>query len=301
MRPVCPIDRGSLASVADALVCETCGTSYAVVDGVPLLVPGQLSAQHEHQRAYFDAEFSHFAEYEVADWRASFNDRMFPALGITDGRGPYLDVGVGGSGATVIEAARAGVEAAGCDLSVEGVLHAAHYARDQGVADRTALVVSTAEHLPFADESFASASAVALLEHLDDDDVAVAELARVVRPGGRVWITVPHAYRHMPPFVWPAYWLHDRRIGHKRHYDDARLRRLVERHGFRHVDTQFTGHPVKLAQYALSLFESRAHRSFPTLWWRLERADLKAVKRPFWAIQLSAVASHGSRSTPEPT
>jgi SAM-dependent methyltransferase len=271
------------------MTCQWCGATYPVVDGVPLLVPPELSTQHEHQRGYFDAEFAGFDAYRVDDWRKSFNDRMFPALRIDHGLGPYLDVGVGGSGVTVIEAARAGVVAVGCDLSVEGVLHAARFAQSENVADRTTFVVCAAEHLPFADESFGAASAVALLEHLDDDNPAAAELARVLRPGGRLWITVPHAYKHMPPLVWPAYWIHDRRIGHKRHYDDRRLRRLMEHQGLRHVETQFTGHLVKLAQYALALAASRGSRDLSKIWWALERADLKAIRRRFWAIQLSAV------------
>lgn len=285
----CVVCSGELASSDSSLTCSSCGTSYDVVDGVPLLVPPALSAQHEHQRSYFDAEFSGYDAYRVDDWRRSFNERMFPILRVDPEHAPYLDVGVGGSGATVIEAARAGVESVGCDLSVEGVVHAARFARAEGVSDRTDFVVCAAEALPFADESFGSASAVAVFEHLDDDDIAAAELARVLRPGGRLWVTVPHEYLKMPPFVWPSYWWHDRRIGHKRHYGAARLRELFARHGLAHVETQFTGHPAKLLQYALVLAAERTGRDISRLWWRLERADLRAVRQPLWAIQLSAV------------
>jgi SAM-dependent methyltransferase len=284
----CPVCGGTLEGDGE-LRCTSCGAAYAVSDGVPLLVPTSLSHQHEHQREYFDAEFAGFETYRVDDWRQSFNDRMFPGLRIGSGGEPYLDVGVGGSGATVIEAARAGTESVGCDLSVEGVVRAAHFARSEGVADRTTFVVCAAEHLPFADATFGSASAVALLEHLDDDDVAAAELARVLRPGGRLFVTVPHAYRYMPPFTWPPYLLHDRRIGHKRHYTEARLRALMSRHGLRHVETQFTGHPVKLVQYAMLRVAERTGRDVSRMWWRLERADLHAIRRRFWALQLSGV------------
>lgn len=285
----CPTDGGSLREAAGILTCASCGAEYRSVEGVPLLVPPSLSAQHAHQREYFDAEFSSFDTYRVDDWRRSFIERMFLALGVESRTGPYLDVGVGGSGATVIEAAREGVEAAGCDLSVEGVVRAARFASSEGLADRTTFVVCAAEHLPFANESFQAVSAVALLEHLDDDHAAAAELARVLHPGGRLWVTVPHAYRYMPPYVWPAYWVHDRRIGHKRHYDAMRTRRLLEPYGLRHVDTQFTGHPVKLIQYALALVAERTNRDISRVWWALERADLRAVRRRFWAVQLSAV------------
>jgi SAM-dependent methyltransferase len=283
----CPVCGAALAG--EPLACASCGATYATLDSVPVLVPPSLSAQHEHQRQYFDAEFGQFAAYRVDDWRRSFNDRIFPAIRIDPEHAPYLDVGVGGSGATVIEAARAGVDAVGCDLSVEGVVRASRFARGEGVDDRTEFVVCAAEALPFPDESFGCASAVAVFEHLDDDDIAAAELARVLRPGARLWVTVPHAYRQMPPFVWPVYWWHDRRIGHKRHYGDDRLRALFGRHGLRHVETQYTGHPVKLMQYAMLLAGERARRDVSRWWWMLERADLKAVRRALWAIQISAV------------
>jgi len=287
---VCPRCRASLvaSSGIGAIVCHSCGAEYSTVDGVPVLVTA-LSAQHEHQRGYFDAEFGAFEAYRVDNWRRSFNDRIFRALRLDPRSGPYLDVGVGGSGATVIEAARIGVESTGCDLSVTGVVSAARFARAERVSDLAAFVVCAAEALPFPDGSFGAASAVAVLEHLDDDEPAVRELARVVRPGGRVWVTVPHAYRLMPPFVWPAYFVHDRRIGHKRHYDTPRLRTLFSRHGLELIEAQYTGHPVKIAQYATTLLAGRARIDWSRLWWRLERADLRAVRRPFWALQLSGL------------
>jgi len=54
------------------------------------------------------------------------------------------------------------------------------------VADGTAL--------PFADASFDAAYSVSVIEHIPDggDAAALAELGRVVRPGGRVVVTLPH-------------------------------------------------------------------------------------------------------------
>jgi SAM-dependent methyltransferase len=286
---VCPLCRGALARDDEALRCDSCGTTFELAEGVPVLVPPALSDQHEHQRGYFDAEFAGFGRYEVGPWRHSFNERIFRALRLSPEHEPYLDVGVGGSGATVIEAARSGVASVGCDLSVEGVSRAAHFARMEGVDERTTFAVCAAERLPFRDSSVGSASAVAVLEHLDDDAEAADELARVVRTGGRIWITVPHAYRYIPPPLWPFYLVHDRRIGHKRHYDEARLKRLFETRGFRHVETQWTGHPVKVAQYALTLVAERLHRDMTSVWWSLERADLRARRRRLGALQISAV------------
>ena len=45
--------------------------------------------------------------------------------------------------------------------------------------------------LPFADRSFDRVIAAEVLEHVVDDGAAMAELARVLRPGGRLAVTVP--------------------------------------------------------------------------------------------------------------
>jgi SAM-dependent methyltransferase len=260
------------------------------VEDVPVVLPRTLSDQQRSQAGYFDAEFAEYREeYAPANWRLSFNERIFRAVELTNDNGPYLDVGVGGSGATVIEAARRGVAAVGCDLSHAGVLNAARAAAGEGVAQYTTFVVCAAEALPFEDDAFGSVSAVAVLEHLDDDAAAASELARVVRPGGRVWITVPLAYRYILPPLWPAYLWHDRRIGHRRHYDERGLVRLFERVGLHHLGTTYTGHAVKVLQLLLDRTLPVAEATRDRIWWRLERRDLRAVGRRYGALQLNAV------------
>jgi ubiquinone/menaquinone biosynthesis C-methylase UbiE len=279
----------TLEADADELVCSACAAHYPVVEDVAVLLPDVLTDQHRSQTQYFDSEFARYDTYEPENWRLSFNRRIFDALEVADGAEPYLDVGVGGSGATVIEAARRGVPAVGCDLSTEGVVKAARAARSEGQGERTSFVACAAEVLPFDDGAFGCASAVAVLEHLDDDAAAVAELGRVVRPGGRIWVTVPLAYRYILPPLWPAYLWHDRRIGHKRHYDEHALVRLFERFGLRHVATTYTGHAVKVLQLVLDRMLPISADARDRLWWSLERRDLGAQRRRYGALQLNAV------------
>ncbi len=52
--------------------------------------------------------------------------------------------------------------------------------------------------LPLADETFDLAQCTQVLEHIEDHEHAAAELARVVKPGGHLLITVPH-----PPEPFP--------------------------------------------------------------------------------------------------
>ncbi len=48
-----------------------------------------------------------------------------------------------------------------------------------------------ATRLPFADASFDRVIAAEVLEHIPEDDAAIGELARVLRPGGTMAVTVP--------------------------------------------------------------------------------------------------------------
>src|SRR5207253_6243015 len=116
-----------------------------------------------------DCEFGSYARYGLENWRQSYLERLRSAGLLSNTDSPFLDVGVGGSGCTVIEAARAGLPSVGCDLSLEGLLTAKRFAEAEGVADRTLWVCCSADRLPLASASFAAALAIAVLEHVPDD------------------------------------------------------------------------------------------------------------------------------------
>ena len=84
-------------------------------------------------------------------------------------------------------------------------------------------VCGSATELPFADETFDVVSAFDVVEHCADDARAVAELARVLTPGGRMLLSVP-AYQ----WAWSD---HDVQAGHHRRYTRPELVRLVEAGG----------------------------------------------------------------------
>jgi SAM-dependent methyltransferase len=81
-------------------------------------------------------------------------------------------------------------------------------------------VCGSATALPFDDGVFDVVSAFDVVEHCEDDAMAVAELARVLAPGGRMLLSVP-AYQ----WAWSD---HDVQAGHHRRYTRRRLRQLVE-------------------------------------------------------------------------
>ncbi|HEX2043122.1 MAG TPA: methyltransferase domain-containing protein [Acidimicrobiales bacterium] len=119
----------------------------------------------------------------------------FDRLGLGAGD-RVLDLGCGG-GRHAFEAHRRGAHVVALDRSGEetpGVAGLLAAMRDEGEAPRTALgtaVTADGLALPFADAAFDRVVAAEVLEHVADDAAVVAELARVLRPGGTLAVTVP--------------------------------------------------------------------------------------------------------------
>lgn len=69
------------------------------------------------------------------------------------------------------------------------------FARVQASRERVPLVhVSAAEHVPYPADTFDALLSHEVLEHVSDDRAALAEMARVLRPGGRAAIFCPNRW-----------------------------------------------------------------------------------------------------------
>lgn len=104
-----------------------------------------------------------------------------------EGAQHILDVGCG-AGVTVVALAQAGYTASGVDIAPRMIELAQQWARHEGA--RCDFNVASARHLPYADEQFDVVFALGLLSNIRDDDVALAEMRRVLRPGGTLLVTV---------------------------------------------------------------------------------------------------------------
>ncbi|MFL5955667.1 MAG: class I SAM-dependent methyltransferase [Gaiellaceae bacterium] len=119
----------------------------------------------------------------------------FARLPIEPGQ-QVLDLGCG-FGRHAFEAYRRGADVVAVDRSAAELtqvesLFAAMAAQGEAPSGSLARTVrADLLALPFADASFDVVIAAEVLEHIPDDRRAVAEIARVVRPGGRVAVTVP--------------------------------------------------------------------------------------------------------------
>lgn len=100
-----------------------------------------------------------------------------------------LDV-ASGSGASALLAARDfGARVTGIDYGEQAVIGATAAARAEGLEDLATFIHGDAEALPVPDESFDAVLCECSLCTFPDKPVAVAQMRRVLRPGGRVAIS----------------------------------------------------------------------------------------------------------------
>ena len=130
-------------------------------------------------------------EYDVG--RQVFLEH-FGAEGLRGRR--LLDVGCGMGGKTAWYAEAGALQVIGVDLALEHVRQSARFARHRQQAERVHVAVGDAMRLPFRDASFEVVTANDSMEHFADPAAALAELARVLRPGG-------HLYLYFTPYRSP--------------------------------------------------------------------------------------------------
>lgn len=143
----------------------------------------------------------------------------------SDARWTYesvLDVGCGAIAPYVRHLESLGKRVVGVDFAYPFLEMAKQRGQDRGVqGDATAL--------PFPDASFDAVICSETLEHIPDDRGAIAEIHRVLRPGGLLFLTVPN-YWHAMRFVAglhgnPAYL--DLQEGHLREYNRRQVDELL--------------------------------------------------------------------------
>jgi SAM-dependent methyltransferase len=164
----------------------------------------------------------------------------FDRLGVGPSK-KVIDVGCG-AGRHAYEAYRRGADVVAFDKdaaeldAVDTVLRAMADAGEAPRSARAETVVGDALRLPYPDESFDCVIASEILEHIPDDEIAIAELIRVLKVGGSLAVTVP---RWLPERVC---WLlseeyHSNVGGHIRIYRASELRSKIASRGMAFTHT----------------------------------------------------------------
>lgn len=114
-------------------------------------------------------------------WRAFLVERIE-----ADPNATVLDVACGTAAVSIELVRRYGCRVVGVDQSTEMLAAGRERIDAAGLGERIELEKGRAEHLPFEDASFEALTFTYLLRYVDDPAATMKELARVVRPGGRI-------------------------------------------------------------------------------------------------------------------
>lgn len=120
-------------------------------------------------------------------------------------RGRVLDAGCG-SGGTALSIAEEVSFAVGLDLSPRFSDSGTRLAREKGIRN-VAFTQGDGLKLPYADEAFDVVLSHSVIEHLPSAETYIAECARVLKPGGRFYLstapTLSLAGAHLPRLRFP--------------------------------------------------------------------------------------------------
>jgi ubiquinone/menaquinone biosynthesis C-methylase UbiE/uncharacterized protein YbaR (Trm112 family) len=278
--PYCDLEE--LTYENDQIVCPRCQTIFDVRGGVPIMVDkGKLNDQEKSQMDIFDKHYlkNLSDEYSLAKWQESMIKRVFN----DDGVKTYLDIGCSADAYTVIESAkRKGYISIGMNLSYVAMRQAKRNADLEGVGERCAFVVASAERLPFRDSFFDYISLLSVLEHIKNDEKVIRGVELILKKEGQVYICVPNSYSNIWPFLWPIYFVIDKFVGHIRHYSDIGLNRVMYGNGFILEEIKYNAHLKKLVQIILD----RLNLINSEKWWKIEEDDINDNSR---GLQLNAI------------
>lgn len=135
-------------------------------------------------------------------------------------------------------------------------------------------------NLPFPDATFDRVICAEMLEHVPDDRACVREIVRVLKPGGRLAVSVP---RFLPERICWALsdTYHNNPGGHIRIYRASDLRVLLESNGLRFEAMHYKHALHSLYWIMRCLFGADNESAFlPSLYHRLLVWDLMKSPRP---------------------
>ena len=130
---------------------------------------------------YDDRSFEEFIE----PLRIRFAGNDIP-LSVFEGK-RCLDAGCGGGRGSILMAEAGASEVVGIDLSETNVATSRMRAEQRGLDQCTFQQASLLE-VPFEDESFDVVWSNGVLHHTGDPDLTLHEIARVLKPGGWMWL-----------------------------------------------------------------------------------------------------------------
>jgi demethylmenaquinone methyltransferase / 2-methoxy-6-polyprenyl-1,4-benzoquinol methylase len=156
----------------------------------------------QHLFAPLPQRYDQLAEILSFGQNGRWRRAMVGAIAAAPGQA-VLDVASGTAGVAVQIAARTGASVVGLDLTEQMLRQGQRNVADAGLGDLIRLAAGRAEQLPFADATFDALTFTYLLRYVLDPQATLCELARVVKPGGRV---ASLEFLAPPSKFWRAWW-----------------------------------------------------------------------------------------------
>ena len=186
---VCPDCRKALELAVDALRCGACGASFPVENGMPKLWPPSRAAALEKSVADFRAPR---AGVRANRWLRA----LLPPHAVCDpgARARHARVMQAMAGGLVLnlgsKSARWGAHVVNLDLVLP--------LGETGASGDGVDMLADMERLPFADASVDGIICTYVLEHVADAQRCMGEMARVLKRGGMLYVTVPFLFPTHP-------------------------------------------------------------------------------------------------------
>lgn len=236
--------------------------------------------QYRDQIDYFSKELESFPEYKLYSWQKSYVGRIKKDMLEKDYKGKtLLDIATG-SGYIAVEMAKLGLNVIATDLTPKAIENLNHYKSKLSLKN-IKTKIGLAEKLDLPDNSVDYVVANAILEHIPDEKQAVKEWKRVLKDGGKMFITVPLKFRYIYPFLWLPNYMHDKKIGHLRRYDKKSLQKIFK---LPIEKIYYSGHLVKIFGILISLLlRSNKHDDY------FEKLDKNNQNRACGANNISIV------------
>lgn len=197
----CPDDKAPLSRAGQTLVCELCGIAWPLRNGIPVFLScnSEEAARRGTQLYEGTAEyFERLHRKRVHEWRAApfMSETFMPQEGWA------LDVG-SGAGTFTLQNARRGLATIGLEISFHGADHGRRLAERMNIPNAF-FVVGDAARLPFREGAFYLATNYTVIEHLYAPEACVREMARALRPGGRLFLHTLNHFSIHPEAGWPT-------------------------------------------------------------------------------------------------
>jgi len=210
----CPRCKNILEETSGKYICHHCTLFYPLIDGIPSFVDQNVTDDLDTSTlgTLFKIEQKHF-------WYIGRKEIILDAVrsNMPDiASMKMLEIGCG-NGGILAYLKQNGINIEGGDISLNGL----RFCRQR--VGLISLFHIDALALPFV-SSFDIIGLFDVLEHIDDDEKALSEINRALKPGGKILLTVP-ANKSLQSYF-------DVNCRHRRRYSKRELAAKLERNGF---------------------------------------------------------------------